>query len=480
MDSLPEPLVRTEMVAKRRFAANKILHAVMKVYQPGGTNEKTSILAAIATIGESATAEGALEHLRAWRRKTLRAKELKLYLPDPSIQYKALLVAVEKIRSEDLQLKIRLMKFEMKLETSANFASVEKFSQFLEAELQTLSYSNGVTEKPEKTAGTTPTTKALHERKGGEKGEKTGEKGSRKQGSGSSWKEPCRFWGEERGCMWGKQCNGYHSRPSPEQCTVCGSRLHKTSDCGRPKEAKEKSKGEKGDGKGRQGKGDKNGENGGKTGWKGQSQWGQGSWKGNSKGGERGKDNGKGDEVKNAVKLALEKNKEEEKEKKDKEDEKTKATEKENEAKEKFRQEISDEVSKTVGAEVVKALKTIARAKMLRSTGLADGKETGRENKNGTNFRPYLRSSTERVCLDSGSDQVMRPLFESETEEGLIDERVELATGKTVVMRANARGSLICQAGVQAIVPFVALLENLKYRLLRENGETILKRGQKK
>ena len=110
--------------------------------------------------------------------------------------------------------------------------------------------------------------------------------------------------------------------------------------------------------------------------------------------------------------MALEKNKEEEKEKKDKEDEKTKATEKENEAKEKFRQEISDEVSKTVGAEVVKALKTIARAKMLRSTGLADGKETGRENKNGTNFRPYLRSSTERVCLDSGSDQVMRPLFE--------------------------------------------------------------------
>ena len=83
-----------------------------------------------------------------------------------------------------------------------------------------------------------------------------------------------------------------------------------------------------------------------------------------------------------------------------------------------------------MGAEVVKALKTIARAKMLRSTGPTDEKETGRESKNGTNFRPYLRSSTERVCLDSGSDQVMRPLFESETEEGLIEVRVELATGK--------------------------------------------------
>ena len=133
-----------------------------------------------------------------------------------------------------------------------------------------------------------------------------------------------------------------------------------------------------------------------------------------------------------------------------------------------------------MGAEVVKALKTIARAKMLRSTGPTDEKETGRESKNGTNFRPYLRSSTERVCLDSGSDQVTRPLFESETEEGLIDVRVELATGKTVVMRANARGSLICQAGVQAIVPFVALLENLKYKLLRENREMILRRGEER
>ena len=230
------------------------------------------------------------------------------------------------------------MKFEMKLESSANFASVEKFSQFLEAELQTLSYSNGVTEKPEKTAGTTPTTKALHERKGGEKGEKTGEKGSGKQGGSSTWKDPCRYFDGEKGCMWGRQCTAYHRRAKQDECINCGSTLHRTAVCGRPKEPKtEKGQGknEKGEGKG---KGEKSGEQGGKTGWKGQSQWGQGSWKGNSKEGERGKDNGKGDEVKNAVKLALEKNKEEEKEKKDKEDEKTKATEKENEAKEKFRQ----------------------------------------------------------------------------------------------------------------------------------------------
>ena len=233
--------------------------------------------------------------------------------------------------------------------------------------------------------------------------------------------------------MWGRQCTAYHRRAKQDECINCGSTLHRTADCGRPKEPrteKGQGKNEKGEGKG---KGDKSGEQGGKTGWKGQSQRGQGGWKGNSKGGEKGKENGKGDEVKNAVKLALEKNKEEEKEKKDKEDEKTKATEKENEAKEKLRQEISDEVSKTVGAEVVKALKTIARAKMLRAVPIEEAKKTI--------FKPELRSSTGRVCLDSGSDQILRPLFKDEDETNLVGVRVELANGQIVGMQSNEKGS---------------------------------------
>ena len=172
------------------------------------------------------------------------------------------------------------------------------------------------------------------------------------------------------------------------------------------------------------------------------------------------------------MKLALEKNKEEEKEKKDKEDEKTKATEKENEAKEKFRQEISDEVSKTVGAEVVKALKTIARAKMLRAMPIEEAKKTV--------FKPELRSSTGRVCLDSGSDQILRPLFKDEDESNLVGVRVELANGQIVGMQSNEKGSLICAPEVQAILPFVPLLENLKYKFLREDGEMILRRGEEK
>ena len=225
----------------------------------------------------------------------------------------------------------------IKIDGKPTLEKVETLMKIIHAELEELTLAGEVSGAK---STTTPTIRTLNEKKGGEKGEKKGEKGSGKQGGSSTWKEPCRYFGE-KGCMWGRQCTAYHRRAKQDECINCGSTLHRTADCGRPKEPrteKGQGKNEKGEGKG---KGEKRGEHGGKTGWKGQSQWGQGSWTGNSKGGERGKENGKGDEVKNAVKLALEKNKEEEKEKKDQEDERTKATEKENEAKEKGEEGVS-------------------------------------------------------------------------------------------------------------------------------------------
>ena len=47
-------------------------------------------------------------------------------------------------------------------------------------------------------------------------------------------------------------------------------------------------------------------------------------------------------------------------------------------------------------------------------------------------------------------------------------------------MQSNEKGSLICAPEVQAILPFVPLLENLKYKFLREDGEMILRRGEEK
>ena len=47
-------------------------------------------------------------------------------------------------------------------------------------------------------------------------------------------------------------------------------------------------------------------------------------------------------------------------------------------------------------------------------------------------------------------------------------------------MRSNEKGSLICAPEVQAIVPLVAILENLKFRLTKEDGEMVLRRGEQR
>ena len=98
MDSLPKALVKTEIISKRRFTVSEILFAVLRIYQPGGIAEKASVLDALKGISPSSEPEGALERIREWRRKVVRAEELRLVLPDPSLLYRALMQAVTQVK----------------------------------------------------------------------------------------------------------------------------------------------------------------------------------------------------------------------------------------------------------------------------------------------------------------------------------------------------------------------------------------------
>ena len=79
------------------------------------------------------------------------------------------------------------------------------------------------------------------------------------------------------------------------------------------------------------------------------------------------------------------------------------------------------------------------------------------------------------MCLDSGSDNIMRPKYESEDEAQFIHVRVELASGEVIEMKANSTGTLICEKSVQSIVPLVPVLESLGYRLAQEGTEGTMK-----
>ena len=200
MEALPEQLINTEVIAKQSFEVPEILFVVMKAYQPGGSSEKAAVLESLRSIEPGVGATEVLGRLREWRRRTVRAKELNLVLPDPSLMVKTLEKAISQIADSQVNLKLNLQRIELELEINPTYASVNAFAKFIEAELQAMSYAT--------TSQTAPATvKALNAptwTAGAGKGTEKGGEGTR------SWKEPCWFFDTKSGCRFGKQCHGFH------------------------------------------------------------------------------------------------------------------------------------------------------------------------------------------------------------------------------------------------------------------------------
>ena len=87
--ALPGAL-KEELVA-RQLSSGEIMYKVLRHYQPGGVAEKAETLQSLTSMHAARTAKEATERLRKWRRHQLRAKELHVALPDPSIMVKGLI-----------------------------------------------------------------------------------------------------------------------------------------------------------------------------------------------------------------------------------------------------------------------------------------------------------------------------------------------------------------------------------------------------
>ena len=68
----------------------QLVFRIFKLYQPGGLNEKSTILNNLTQTTAAKSAAEAGEMLRQWRRQLLRARELGLHVPDPLLQVNAL------------------------------------------------------------------------------------------------------------------------------------------------------------------------------------------------------------------------------------------------------------------------------------------------------------------------------------------------------------------------------------------------------
>ena len=82
LQAIPSTL-KTDLVASRELTTCEILFKVLKTYQPGGVTERAEVLSQLTAHSTAKTGPEAVEMLRLWKRRYLRAAELRLSLPDP-------------------------------------------------------------------------------------------------------------------------------------------------------------------------------------------------------------------------------------------------------------------------------------------------------------------------------------------------------------------------------------------------------------
>ena len=255
MASLPSTL-KGELIASREVSSGKIIYKVLKTFQPGGASERATTLSALTIEKEAKDPRDAAEQLRKWKRHKLRAEELKVMLPDPSLMVRSLSRLVEGILISSPQANFRLNAYRMqsRIDIHPTLDSLSEFFTLLLAEMESLMLS------PEAVDGGEKTSKATGREKG-DKGGK-GEKGS---------KLLCRSWGTPEGCRFGKACRFEHPvlADSRDRCWTCSATTHQKSACpynktGSPQKPLSASGGSDGRGKASgykgQGKGPKAGE----------------------------------------------------------------------------------------------------------------------------------------------------------------------------------------------------------------------------
>ena len=204
--ALPGAL-KTELVAARQLSSGEIMYKVLR--------------------HTATTAKEATERLRKWRRHQLRAQELHVALPDPSIMVKGLTTLCMDVLATAPQASFRLSTFRLQqcLDINPTRESLEAYYQMLLAEMEHLSLS------PESTATAS----------GGTRNSTTDTPpGAKVKALKPSSPTPggtpvCRAWGTEGGCRFGRECKFSHDWSSLAEkgtrCWICSGVGHQNPAC---------------------------------------------------------------------------------------------------------------------------------------------------------------------------------------------------------------------------------------------------------
>ena len=253
--------VTQEAISLREMTCVQLVFRILKLYQPGGLNEKSTILNNLTQTTAAKSAAEAGEMLRQWRRQLLRARELGLHVPDPLLQVNALSEVMRTVIAREHQASFRISNFRMThmVDVAPTQLTSENYLQMLIAEADHLHH--GTLTKASPTSGNPKinVVNAAGDKGGGKKGfpAKKGY-GNNAESSGSGGGTgACRHWGSSAGCLRGDKCRYAREwnnlNDKEKRCWKCSGLDHMAKDCtaGEKTTASQGDKGSKGSPKGK-------------------------------------------------------------------------------------------------------------------------------------------------------------------------------------------------------------------------------------
>ena len=129
--------ISRDAISERKTDPAEILFRILTLYQPGGLEERNTLLKLLREAKKGTTPATAVAAMKDWERIRKRAEEMKRMLPDPTEQWKCVLKMVETAVSANAELSFRfsMKRLELQIDQKTSATAVATMFRFLLAEL---------------------------------------------------------------------------------------------------------------------------------------------------------------------------------------------------------------------------------------------------------------------------------------------------------------------------------------------------------